>query len=123
MLGSQDASLHLYKTVNRSVGRSVHHYFYHASANIFEDQRFSLKQEEEFHEITSSYNRSIKYEDASLALWALLLKTKKNRSSHVIRQSFHNHEDASLALWALFFFIYPERVHAVNQVRSYPVCL
>ena len=44
MLGSQDASLHLYKTVNRSVGRSVH-YFYHASANINENQRFSSKQE------------------------------------------------------------------------------
>ena len=45
ILGSLDDSLHLYKMVNLSVGRSVHQYFHQASVNIDENQRFSSKQE------------------------------------------------------------------------------
>ena len=43
ILGSLDASLHLYKTFYQSIVWSVYQYFHHA--NINKNQRFSSKQE------------------------------------------------------------------------------
>ncbi len=58
-------------SVRRSIGRSVHQYFHRATAIINDALFIKARSQEESLVITSSYNHSIKYEDASLTLWAL----------------------------------------------------
>ena len=58
LLGSLDASLHLYKTVYPSIGLSVHWSVCHASVNVFQQVK-ERESQEESHVVTSSHNHFI----------------------------------------------------------------
>ena len=58
LLGSLDASLHLYKTVYPSIGLLVHWSVCHASVNVFQQVK-ERESQEESHVVTSSHNHFI----------------------------------------------------------------
>ena len=58
ILGSLDASLHLYETVYPSIGLSVHRYVCHGSVNVFQPVK-ERESRDESHVITSTHNHFI----------------------------------------------------------------